>query len=177
MKHRILVLLVAASLVLGGCGLFSAEVTRPTEPATEPVQQAPATEPTAEPTTEPSTEPSTEPPTEPDGITEDDLIGSWKIDSQYTVDQGGMSPRDLYGSAIGNGEGMTFYGDGEFEYFAGACYGEGHYSLNGNEIHLTLAKGDPQLKNNTLVIREGDVLRIGMDQYGDGNLVWWAKSE
>ena len=110
-------------------------------------------------------------------MVEDQLIGTWKIDSQYTVAQGGMSPREVYGSAIQNGEAMVFYGDGEFEYFAGACHGEGHYVHNGNEIRITLTKGEPELSNNILLIREGDVLRIGMDQYGDGNLIWWVKSK
>ena len=176
MKKSVIAAAVAACLVLSGCNLFSAEVTRPTEPAQ--VQQAPeTTAPTTQPVTEPATEPSTEPATEPaEDVVEIDVVGQWNIDSQYTVDAGGISPRDLYGTAIRNGEGMTFSGDGSFAYFAGACYGEGRFTLNGTEIRVTLTEGDPTLENNVLVIREEDVLRIGMDQYGDGNLVWWVKT-
>ena len=176
MKQKILVLSVAACLLLGGCGLFSAEVTRPTEPP-RPVQEQPETEPITQPVTEPTTAPATEPVTEPvEDVAELDIVGQWNIDSQYTVETSGVSPRDLYGTAIRDGEGMTFNGDGTFTYFAGACYGEGRFALNGNEVRVSLTKGDPALENNVLVVEEGDVLRIGMDQYGDGVLVWWVKT-
>ena len=174
MKFKWLILTLMVCMLLSGCSLFTAEVTRPTEP---PMQQAPATEPATQPTTEPTTEPATEPTTAPTQPVEDvaelDVLGQWNIDSRYTVDKGGISPLELYGSAIREGEGMTFSGDGTFTYYAGTCYGEGTFSINGNEIRVTLHKGEPTLENNVLVVEDG---RIAMDQYGDGNLVWWART-
>ena len=175
MKQCLLAVALAVCLVLGGCGLFSAEVTRPTQPP-QPVQQTPATQPATQPTTEPTTQPTTEPTTVPvEDLPEVAVVGQWKMDSLYTTEQG-VSIRDLYGTAIREGEGMTFYGDGTFSYFAGACHGEGTYALDGDRIRVKLTKGDPTL-DTPLVIQNGDVLRIGMDQYGDGNLVWWIKNE
>ena len=175
MKKSILISVLAACLALGGCGLFSAEVTRPTEPA-QPVVQTPDTQPATEPTTEPTMEPTTEPTTAPvEDLPEVAVAGQWNIDSIYTMEQG-VSVRDIYGTSIRNGEGMTFYGDGTFTYYAGACHGEGTYALDGDSIRIKLTKGDPAL-DGPLVIEQGDVLRIGMDQYGDGALVWWVKTE
>ena len=174
MKYPVFVFVLAVCLVLSGCNLFSAEVTRPTQPP-QPVQQAPQTQPTTQPTTAPTTEPATEPTTEPvEDLPELAIVGQWNMDSLYTTQQG-VSIRDIYGTAIRNGEGMTFYGDGTFTYYAGACYGEGTYALDGDQIRVKLTKGDPQL-DTPLVIEETDVLRIGMDQYGDGNLIWWTKT-
>ena len=175
MKYRWFIFALAACLLLGGCGLFSAEVTRPTEPS-QPAEQTPATQPTTAPATVPATEPTTAPTTLPvEDLPEIAIVGQWNMDSQYTVEQG-VSVRDIYGTSIRNGEGMTFYGDGTFSYYAGACYGEGTYALDGDRIRIKLTKGDPTL-DGPLVIEQTDVLRIGMDQYGDGNLVWWVKTE
>ena len=175
MKKYLFAAALAICFGLGGCGLFSAEVTRPTEPP-QPVQQTPATQPTEAPTTEPTTAPTTEPTTVPvEDLPEVAVVGQWKIDSLYTVEQG-VIPRDLYGSSLREGEGMTFYGDGTFSYYAGTCYGEGTYALDGDRIRIKLTKGDPML-DNPLVIENGDTLRIGLDQYSDGQLVWWTKAE
>lgn len=175
MKNTWLILVLAACMVLGGCGLFSAEVTRPTE-SPQPVRQSPETQPTAAPTTEPTTQPTTQPTTVPvEDLPEVAIVGQWRMDSLYTTEQG-VSIRDIYGTAIREGEGMTFYGDGTFSYYAGACHGEGTYALDGEEIRVELSKGDPTLES-PLVIQNGDVLRIGMDQYGDGQLIWWTKTE
>jgi uncharacterized protein YceK len=137
MKQCLLAVALAVCLVMGGCGLFSAAVTRPTQPP-QPVQQAPATQPATQPTTEPTTQPTTEPTTVPvEDLPEVAVVGQWKMDSLYTTEQG-VSIRDLYGTAIREGEGMTFYGDGTFSYFAGACHGEGTYALDGDRIRVKL---------------------------------------
>ena len=185
MKKLTLSLALVTALVLGGCSLFEAEVTRPVEPApTETVVEAPTAAPTTEPpttapTTEPTTAPSTEPPTTipvEEYLTESKIMGTWSLDAEYTLQKSGVSPRDLYGSAISYGAGMTFSGDGTFSYYAGSCYGEGRFTMNGKELRVTLSKGDPDLENNVLLVDEGDVLRIGLDQYGDGTIIWWTKN-
>ena len=67
--------------------------------------------------TEPTTEPATEPTTVPvEEVVELDVVGQWNIDSKYTLDRDGVSVRDLYGTAIREGEGMTFGGDGAVIY-------------------------------------------------------------
>lgn len=110
-------------------------------------------------------------------ITEQELIGEWVIDSEYTMEITGKSMKDLYGSAYKYGNGMTFSSDGIFEYYAGFCYGKGTYNINGEKVVVNITEGESGLGEQKLLVIKDGVTRIAMDQYQDGDLVFWVKAD
>lgn len=123
---------------------------------------------------------NTEPDIEPDLLTdselsEQELIGTWVLDSEYTMNYNGVSLTYMYGSSIKYGNLMTFSSDGYFSYYISFYYGSGTYTLYGNEIYVNLTDGDSGPGEMLLYVSNDGITRIAFDQYGDGNLVFWAK--
>ena len=174
MKYRILAVALIACLLLCGCGAK--------EPAaTEPVK-APGGEPVPEEITEPVEQ--KEPVSAEDltvenaPITLAQLQGDWHLDGDYTEKTTGMSLEDFYGALWEEENILNFAEDGTTYYIAGICYGNGKYRVTENGILVEYAgeEDEDDAGFNLLTVERGDVLRIGMDQYGDGNLVWWVKT-
>ena len=116
-------------------------------------------------------------PEKPDSavITEADLLGEWTVDTEYTMDYNNMSMWDFYGSSFSDsGHSMKFGTDGSFEYYVAWCYGDGTYNLNGDTIQVDII-GDPLEGEYELVVTSDGQVRIGLDQYGDGSLIFWMK--
>lgn len=130
-----------------------------------------------EPTEEPEPDPTDPPAAETGGITVEELLGEWVVDTDYTKNVTGMSMWDMYGSSFSDGGNkMTFRSDGSCQYYVAWCYGNGSFALQNGEIVLNLSDGDPLTGTVRLKITKDGVLRIGLDQYGDGNLVFWRKA-
>ena len=174
MNVRILILTLVACLLLCSCG--TKESAPATEPATTPATE-PATAPSTEPATAPSTKPTLAPSVENGPISMEELLGEWHLDGDYTKEKSGMSLEDFYGALWEEEEFLQFNEDGTVRYKAGICYGNGVFSITENGVMVAYA-GDEDEDDagfNLLTVEQGDVLRIGMDQYGDGNYVYWVK--
>ena len=170
MKVRILILTLVACLLLCSCG------AKESAPATEPAT-TPSTEPATEPATQPATKPTLPPSVENGPISMEELLGEWHLDGEYTKEKTGMTLEDFYGALWEDEEFLKFDEDGTTRYRAGICYGNGVYSITEKGVMMAYA-GDEDEDDagfNLLIVDRGDVLRIGMDQYGDGNYVYWEK--
>lgn len=69
---------------------------------------------------------------------------------------------------------MTFNADGSFSYYVAWCYGNGTFEVSDGSIIVNLSDGDP-ISIEFTVTTDG-VIRIGVDQYLDGKLVFWVKN-
>lgn len=109
-----------------------------------------------------------------ESVTKQELIGEWEIDTDYTMDYSNMSMWDFYGSSFSDGGNkMIFNSDGSFSYYVAWCYGNGTFDVQDGSIILNLSDGDPSSIELT-VTSDGEI-RIGLDQYLDGKLVFWTK--
>ena len=145
MRYRILALLLAACLVFCGCG------------------QTMETTDTAE--------------TENGVVAKSELVGQWHLDGAYTQEKSGMSLEDFYGAVWEDENILQFEEDGSMYYKAGICYGSGKYTVTEKGVRVEFAgeEDEDDAGFTLLIVDKTDVLRIGMDQYGDGNYVYWIK--
>lgn len=107
-------------------------------------------------------------------ISKEELIGEWKLDSEYTMEYNKMSIREMYGSAFSYSVPlMEFKEDGSFSYYIGFEYGDGTYILEEDGIVVNLMELDSGEPMRKLVIDTDNQVRIGMDNQG----VWtfWIK--
>ena len=112
-----------------------------------------------------------------DTISEQELLGEWVIDTEYTMEFNDMSMWDFYGTSFSDGGNkMTFGSDGSYKYYVAWCYGNGTFELQNGEIAVNLTDGDPIQGAIKLFVMTDGVTRIALDQYGDGNLIFWIKS-
>lgn len=110
-------------------------------------------------------------------VTEEDILGEWVIDTEYTAAYSNVSMWDIYGSSFSGGENkMTFGADGAYQYYVGWCYGNGTFQIENGEIIAQLTDGDPIQGTLKLMVMKDGVLRIALDQYEDGTLVFWTKA-
>lgn len=100
-------------------------------------------------------------------ISKEELIGEWKLDSEYTKEYNKMSLREMYGSSFSSSIPlMEFKEDGSFRYYIVYDYGNGSYILeeDGIIVNLTeLESGEPMQK---FVVDTDNQVRIGMDNQG-----------
>lgn len=107
-------------------------------------------------------------------ITKQELIGDWEVDTDYTMNYNKMSMWDFYGTSFSHGGNkMTFNSNGTFSYYVAWCYGYGVFDVKEGSIILNLSDGDPD--SIELTVTSDEVIRIGLDQYLDGKLVFWVK--
>lgn len=124
-----------------------------------------------------SSEDEDDPENDSDTITEGDLLGEWVVDEEYTMAFNDMSMWDLYGTSFSDsGNKMTFASDGSFSYYVAWCYGNGSFELRSGEIAVNLDDAEPIQGAMRLKVMTDGVTRIALDQYGDGSLVFWVRS-
>lgn len=71
---------------------------------------------------------------------------------------------------------MTFNSDGSFQYYIAWCYGNGTFDLQNNELIVNIDDGDPlQGKQKLIITNDNGVVRIGINQYEDGNYIFWKR--
>lgn len=108
-------------------------------------------------------------------ITQEELLGEWSLDTEYTMNYNNMSMTDLYGTSFSDSNPkMVFNDDGSFTYYAAWCYGNGNYSLNSETIRLDLYDGDPVQGTTELQVYSDGVKRIGLDQFNNGTIIFWT---
>lgn len=112
-----------------------------------------------------------------DTITEQDLIGEWTLDNEYTMEYTGKSLTYFYGTMLKYGYHMTFGSDGSYEYGVSEYYGKGSFELRDGELYVDLTEGNPFEGKVKLFVMTDDVICIAMDQFGDGNLIFWIKED
>lgn len=107
----------------------------------------------------------------------EELKGQWELDEEYTLEKTGMSLEDFYGALWEEEDILELKADGTVRYKAGICYGNGTYRITDQGIRVEFAGDEDEDDAGTtlLIVERGDELRIGMDQYGDGNYVYWEK--
>ena len=170
MKVRMLFVVLVMGLLLCSCG------TKETAPETEPAT-VPVTEPAADAITESVPESEPVPSVENGPISAEELLGVWHLDGDYTKEKTGKTLEDIYGALWEEEDVLEFSADGTMYYKAGICYGNGIYSITERGVLAEYAgeEDEDDAGFNLLIVERSDVLRIGMDQYGDGTYVYWVK--
>lgn len=108
-------------------------------------------------------------------ITQEELLGEWSLDTEYTMNYNNMSMTDLYGTSFSDSNPkMVFNDDGSFTYYAAWCYGNGNFALNGKTINLDLYDGDPIQGTTELQVYSDGVKRISLDQFNNGTIIFWT---
>lgn len=108
-------------------------------------------------------------------ITQELLIGEWKLDLQYYFDYTG---ENQHGTSITYGGGAEFKENGDFSYWVTtATDGKGIYELHDRYIHIEIQESDSgrSLENINFgaVLVDGE-LRLMMEDRG--SLYFWAKA-
>lgn len=110
-------------------------------------------------------------------FTLESLLGDWTLDSDYTMSVNSKSIMYFYGTSFhGSNHKMTFNSDGSFQYYIAWCYGNGTFDLQNNELIVNIDDGDPlQGKQKLIITNDNGVVRIGINQYEDGNYIFWKR--
>lgn len=108
-------------------------------------------------------------------ISKDELIGRWVIDAQYTMDYTDQSMTFLYGSMYNGLSDMSFDSDGTFSYGVAAYYGKGSYKIDNSKISIDLVESDSSEDHLTIFVMKDGITRLGLDQFNNGDLIFWKK--
>ncbi len=109
-------------------------------------------------------------------ISENELLGEWKLDAQRTMDVTGESLRGLFGSGIKYGDSMEFRRNSSFEYYIGiGCGGKGKFRIDGDKIEVSYVtyEEETQMSETLHILRDkSGQLVIAMDYADEDKIIW-----
>ena len=109
---------------------------------------------------------------------ESQIIGSWRINSEKTMNENGVSMIDIFGTSYKYGSEMNINDDGTFSYDIGAGVGgDGTWTINSNQLTYDIVHTDDQAEENGIImINNIDSSEPFLSMELNGYTIIWEKS-
>lgn len=109
------------------------------------------------------------------GISEQDLIGIWNVDTDYTMDYNHTSMNDMYGRPYNDK--MTIGEDGYFRYFITYYGGEGSFKLMDDLLEYDVELFEGGKESASLQMQEINGTLYLVQEYWGQYSIFWKKTE